>query len=513
MTPKIYADPPKFHQVAEDLRRIAKELRQGGSHLLSATADARSYDGQYAPWVQPIALDGDHRTRGLSERIDSLAHTLDLIAQGFEEADNLDQKGFSSLADQIRAIIESGFFVSSFPRWLIGGQCPPWINSEAWNRLPLDDRDAFLASLGEDWLRFVESGDYSHGTDQDTWNAFMVYLITERVIGGPFELETWKSAARAAGMSLEDYVMKMMDISEFDRDMVGGIGLVETRDVGPAAMLLCSQNYLHRLLDEENWGDHGLAWEGFAAITSGYEIDYDAGPEQGRNYAQYLEDSIAGGTNQANKPTITHWENWFYENQPENWKLEYEGSPNTHAEAALASQDAAWRLIAGYRLAEIAGDEYVTFFLNDENSIYWKYNEALMEAGLLIPDPGSETLDQVMAKVEKAYQFNNVYETNPSIDSFLAIKEAYPRDPETGQILYDSPREEIRRITYFEWSWLSKDNIPWNVRKEVTDSFVYTYNLYSGRGFESHAGVWSEISRPGTNIDELIIKYLKEHGH
>jgi hypothetical protein len=214
MTPKIHADPPKFHQVAEDLRRIAEELRQGGSKLLSATADARSYDGQYAPWVQSIASDGDHRTRTLSERIASLAHTLDRIAQAFEEADRLDHSGFSHLADQFRTVIESGYDLSSFPMWLIRGQCPPWIKQELWNRLPLDDRDAILSSVGEDWLGFAGSGDYSHGTDQDIWNAFLVYLYFQGLVFKPPELDVWTSAARASGVDLEVYISEMTGIKQ-----------------------------------------------------------------------------------------------------------------------------------------------------------------------------------------------------------------------------------------------------------------------------------------------------------
>ena len=200
--------------MAKELRRIAEELRQGGSRLLSATADALSYDGQYAPWVQSIASDGDHRTRTLSERIASLAHTLDRIAQAFEEADRLDHTGYPHLADQFRAIIESGYDTSSFPLWLIRGQCPPWIPPKFWNRLPPEDHDGILASISGAWLGFVESGDYNHGSKEDTWNAFLVHLYFQGWVFKPPELEVWNSAARAVGVDLEIYISEVTGIRQ-----------------------------------------------------------------------------------------------------------------------------------------------------------------------------------------------------------------------------------------------------------------------------------------------------------
>jgi hypothetical protein len=159
-------------------------------------------------------LDGDQRTRGLSERIASLAHTLDRIAQAFEEADRLDQRGFSYLADQFRLITESGYDTSSFPSWLIRGQCPPWIHPKFWNRLPFDDRDAILSSIGGAWPEFMESGNYNHGLKEDTWNAFLVYLYFQGVVFKPPELEVWNSATRAAGMDLEVYISKVTGIRQ-----------------------------------------------------------------------------------------------------------------------------------------------------------------------------------------------------------------------------------------------------------------------------------------------------------
>ena len=90
----------------------------------------------------------------------------------------------------------------------------------------------------------------------------------EGILSEPPGLEVWESAARAVGMTLEDYVMKMMNISEFDRDMVGGVGFLETPEVGPIAMAICSQAYLHRALDLEEWGSYQSAWKGFASISS-----------------------------------------------------------------------------------------------------------------------------------------------------------------------------------------------------------------------------------------------------
>jgi hypothetical protein len=391
MSPKVHADPSKFHQAADELHRMADELRQGGSRLLSATSDARSYDGQYAPWVRPIAQNGDHRIRGISERITSLAHTLDLIAQGFEEADRLDRKGFSSLADQVRLIVESGFVVSTFPHWLTHGQCPPWINQDFWNRLLLDDRDAFLASLGGAWLDFVESGDYSHATEQDMLNAFLVYLFMEGVLSKPPELEVWKSAARAAGMSLEDYVMKILGITPYDRDTVAGAGITETREVGPIAVLIVGQALINTTRSYEL---KGIDYYGFKKYANDIDHASDRFAGWGDDYknkdqAEYLHLALDGKSNQ----------NPF---NPYTWERLGEGEDDMLAPLASAAQDSSWRLLAGYEVGD------VTLFLRDEESEWWTYYQSMVDEGYTYP----YSMDEAMAMVEKSYLYNNEYEGN-----------------------------------------------------------------------------------------------------
>ena len=282
----------------------------------------------------------------------------------------------------------------------------------------------------------------------------------EGFLSQPPRLEAWKSATRAAGMSLEDYVMKMIKISEFDRDMIGGIGLVETRKAGPVAMVICSQAYLHRFLDEEEWGGHNLAWKGFASIKSGYELEIDGVSDIGRDYAQYLRDSIEGGTEQGKTPLFTATDYNHYLNNKELY---------SHASAAKAAQDMSWRLIAGYQLADMAGDEYVTFFLNDGDSNWWNYHEDLMDAGLVHYETNAEraaryaeatkdyflsqnpnryigneellindvnnflrsrqmiefsnpsTMDGVTEMIETSHQYGNQYESNPTYENFVAF--------------------------------------------------------------------------------------------
>jgi len=218
MSRQIRVDPPKLGFFAKDLRRIALECRTGGDHLLAQTSGALSYDGQYAPWIQAIAGEADHRLRLFGDKLDSLADLLDRIAWAFENADSLDEREMHFWAGEYRALIDAGFDGSTFPWWLIRGQKPPWMSDSVWKHMLPEDRDAYLASLGGSWPEFASSGDYSHATDDDTWSAFLAWLYVQGQIASPPDEGVWRSAARAAGKTLEEYLSEISNTPQAQVD-------------------------------------------------------------------------------------------------------------------------------------------------------------------------------------------------------------------------------------------------------------------------------------------------------
>lgn len=66
------------------------ELAALGRLLLETTADARSYEGEYAPWVQSLADQCDHDLRTLADEMESIANRFSVFEQSVKGGDHLD---------------------------------------------------------------------------------------------------------------------------------------------------------------------------------------------------------------------------------------------------------------------------------------------------------------------------------------------------------------------------------------------------------------------------------------
>ena len=66
------------------------ELAALGRQLLETTAGARSYGGEYAPWVQSLADQCDHDLRTLADEMESLASRFSVFEQSAQSGDRAD---------------------------------------------------------------------------------------------------------------------------------------------------------------------------------------------------------------------------------------------------------------------------------------------------------------------------------------------------------------------------------------------------------------------------------------
>jgi hypothetical protein len=70
-----------LQRMLDRLHFMRGELTALGRHLLETTADARSYGGEYAPWVQSLADQCDCDLRTLADEIESLANRFSVFEQ------------------------------------------------------------------------------------------------------------------------------------------------------------------------------------------------------------------------------------------------------------------------------------------------------------------------------------------------------------------------------------------------------------------------------------------------
>jgi len=356
----------------------------GKAHeVIDAVEGASGYDGQLRAQVTGIAGQAGPGLRAFAEHMADLTTALERVADGFEIADSAQVAGLAGVAASFRTMIDGGYAAADLPLWLVDGERPPWMSLAEWTDLAVADRqEAYLFYLQQAWASFV-SGEltFSHGSQQDMLDAFRVHLFLEGVTTVVPAYGDWESAAVAAGLSLEGYVMHVLDITPYERDTVAGVGLIESRQVGPLATLLVGQSYYNRLYDG-HWEDLEKAKSTFAGGSLG-------GVYYGHDWQGYTQAAL-GETGRGNF-------SYTYE------QLLMTGAAResldgiaSMATAAAAAQDGAWRLVAGYRLASEHGASGVTFFLNDPDSVWWKYNQDLMDNGFLDYSP--------MRDLESQYQ-------------------------------------------------------------------------------------------------------------
>jgi hypothetical protein len=130
-----------------------EDLIGWGSQLLRSASNARSYDGQYAPWVQAMADQADHDLRILSEEVDELGLWTAHVATGFEEADAAEARGFGEWAALIRSMVEQGLDpVGLMPVWARTLGRPPWIDQADWRDMSWEQRQQIIREYQQAWM-------------------------------------------------------------------------------------------------------------------------------------------------------------------------------------------------------------------------------------------------------------------------------------------------------------------------------------------------------------------------
>ena len=205
------------------------------------------------------------------------------------------------------------------------------------------------------------------------------------------ELEEWKTNATEADTTLEDYVRSDLQLDDYVIDSMLGVGLAETRQVGPLAVLLTGQSMYNRVLVDYYWVDIEDAKRGYTDI-GGYGI----------NLHEYATDALIGNT-------VQNSEHPYLGIKINDADLE----TDEFKKLAEATEDGMWRLLAGYEI----GDP--TYFLRDTDSEFYKYyNEyrdfLIDEHGFREEDVPTYTI--ALSFIEKSYEYKNVYEANGQHD-------------------------------------------------------------------------------------------------
>lgn len=150
----IYVAPEELEAVARSMSEAADEVEHCGRELMRVAADAPSYEGQYGPWLEGMAVADDHDTRLMAEEIRERAHNLLSTAGAFRDADALDALGYVAWAATVRRLVEADYDPTGLVAdWLRGPGRPPQIALKEWNLLTEEERQAILEGAWDSqWL-------------------------------------------------------------------------------------------------------------------------------------------------------------------------------------------------------------------------------------------------------------------------------------------------------------------------------------------------------------------------
>jgi hypothetical protein len=84
---KIFVNLPALFTGAQGLGQSGDSVQQSGAVISNAGAGAPSYDGQFAPWIQTIASEGNGKARSSGTGIWELGERVDNKANQFQAAD------------------------------------------------------------------------------------------------------------------------------------------------------------------------------------------------------------------------------------------------------------------------------------------------------------------------------------------------------------------------------------------------------------------------------------------
>lgn len=138
---KIVVDVEALRRMVDWLSASGEDMSLWGKSLLNATSDARSYDGQYAPWVQALADEANHDINAYIHEVKNLSRRLEKIAKAFEDADQAELAGDFAWALIMREMVERGEIpTGDWFQWRQTISRPPWISPAVWRRLNREER-------------------------------------------------------------------------------------------------------------------------------------------------------------------------------------------------------------------------------------------------------------------------------------------------------------------------------------------------------------------------------------
>ena len=230
--PEIYVDTDQLRWQARNLRVFLDSVRRAGSDIRTATLMAEGYEGQLRRQVMAIAGADEGLVRTLANDLEEMIQRLTQIVDAFEAADSIRESN-PTLGGQMMRLIDGGMLLSSFP-WEYFQASPRerrlWAHEMGLHGLALlgtDNRQlrAFAGSA------LLPAG----GSEADYWNAFLIFLYVQGTIQTQPPLETWRSAAGAAGTNLAAYVATATGLREQNVD--AWLRAAQTHETGAEAAI------------------------------------------------------------------------------------------------------------------------------------------------------------------------------------------------------------------------------------------------------------------------------------
>ena len=210
----IYVAPEELEAVARSMSEAADEVEHCGRELMRVAVDAPSYEGQYGPWLEAMAVADDHDTRLMAEEIRERAHNLLSTAGAFRDADALDALGYVAWAATVRRLVEADYDSTGLVAdWLRGPGRPPQIALNEWNLLTEDERRAILeGAWNSQWLWAHPAALAAVLTNDREGRDYLEQTALPQLSNSP-------SGRAVIEALLEHAPVKMLIIPEFARDI------------------------------------------------------------------------------------------------------------------------------------------------------------------------------------------------------------------------------------------------------------------------------------------------------
>ena len=103
----IRVDPATLRKAADDIARVAEELRAAGNQVHQSTHGAPSYDGQFGSQVAFVGMEALARIRMLADRLAERSAWLAARAEAFEGVDAAALQGLASIRRELLAWVHS----------------------------------------------------------------------------------------------------------------------------------------------------------------------------------------------------------------------------------------------------------------------------------------------------------------------------------------------------------------------------------------------------------------------